>query len=185
MRYRFVEQHQGQFSVAVLCRIMNVTRGGFYAWKKRKASARQRENETLLAQINQFFKRSRQTYGSPRILRDLKEAGYSCGRHRVARIMRQAGIRAVVTRRFRVTTDSRHSLPVAGNILDRDFEAPEANRKWASDIKYIWTREGWLYLAVVLDLFSRRIVGACKLACAGACRQAWIVRLSWMRCRQP
>ena len=150
-----------------LCRIMQVARCGFYAWRKRKPSARQMENETLLARINQFFERSNQTYGSPRILRDLKEVGYSCGRHhihngvvyRVARIMRQSGIRAVVAPRFRVTTDSRHALPVAENLLDQDFGAPQANVKWASDITYIWTREGWLYLAVVLDLFSRRVVG--------------------------
>jgi transposase InsO family protein len=159
VRYRFIEHYRGQFSVSVLCQIMQVTRGAFYAWRKRKPSARQKENETLLAQISQFFERSKQTYGSPRILRDLKEAGFCCGRHRVARIMRQAGLRAVVTRRFRVTTDSKHILPIAENLLDRDFVAPEANVKWASDITYVWTREGWLYLAVVLDLFSRRIVG--------------------------
>ncbi len=101
----------------------------------------------------------KQTYGSPRILRDLRQAGFAWGRHRVARLMRQSGLRAVVAPRFRTTTDSRHRLPVAANLLDRDFAAPAANRKWASDITYLWTGEGWLYLAVVLDLFSRRVVG--------------------------
>ena len=113
----------------------------------------------LLTQIRQFFERSKQTYGSPRILRDLKADGVCCGRHRVARLMRQAGMQAVAAPHFRVTTDSKHSLPLAENLLGRDFVAPEANVKWASDITYIWTKEGWLYLAVVLDLFSRRIVG--------------------------
>lgn len=141
---------------------MQVTRSGFYAWKDRKLqapSSRQKENETLLIRIGQSFKDSKETYGSPRILRDLKAEGFRCGRNRVARLMRQAGLRAVVAPKFQVTTDSKHSLPLAENLLDRDFGAAEANRKWAGDITYIWTREGWLYLAIVLDLFSRRIVG--------------------------
>ena len=141
---------------------MHVTRSGFYAWRNRKSqppSPRQKENETLLLRIGKSFKDSKQTYGSPRILRDLKEEGFCCGRNRVSRLMRRAGLRPVVVPKFQVTTDSKHSLPLAENLLDRDFGAAEANRKWASDITYIWTREGWLYLAIVLDLFSRRIVG--------------------------
>lgn len=159
MRYPFIEQYRGQFSVATLCRVMEVTRSGYYARHKRVPGPRQKENAKLLPKIREFFERSDQTYGSPRILRDLKAEGFCCGRHRIARLMRQAGLRAVVSRKFQVTTDSKHSLPLAENLLDQDFGAPEANRKWASDITYIWTREGWLYLAVVLDLFSRRIVG--------------------------
>lgn len=140
---------------------MEVTRSGYYAWRKQEQEPglRQKENAELLQRIKGFFEGSKQTYGSPRILRDLKADGFRCGKHRVVRLMRQAGLRAVVSRRFQVTTDSKHFLPLAENLLDRDFGAPEANRKWASDITYIWTREGWLYLAVVLDLFSRRIVG--------------------------
>ena len=159
MRYQFVEHHQGQYAIKSLCRVMEITRSGYYAWRKREPGPRQQANQELLPRIKAFFERSRQTYGSPRVLRDLNEAGVCCGKHRVERLMRQAGLRAVVSRKFQVTTDSRHSLPIAENILDREFGAPEANRKWASDITYIWTREGWLYLAVVLDLFSRRIVG--------------------------
>ena len=168
MRYPFIEQYQEQFPIAVLCRVLQVTRGGYYAWKKRKTgelSARQKENALLVPQIQHFFERSKQTYGSPRIFRDLKEAGYRCGRHRVARLMRQATLRAVVAPRFRATTDSKHAFPVAKNLLDQDFGATEANVKWASDITYIWTREGWLYLAVVLDLFSRRVVGGSMQPC--------------------
>ena len=159
MRYRFVQQHQGQFRVIALCRVMKVTRSAYYAWQKRRPSPRQQENETLLVKIRQFFTRSQGTYGSLRILRDLREEGFTCGKHRVAKLMRQASLRAVATPRFRVTTDSKHALPVADNLLNQHFGAAEANVKWVSDITYVWTGEGWLYLAVVLDLFSRRIVG--------------------------
>jgi transposase InsO family protein len=138
---------------------MQVSRSGYYAGRKRKSSERQKHNETLLGQIRTFFERSKGTYGSPRILRDLREVGLCCGKHRVARLMRQAGLRAVVGRRFRLTRDSKHALPIGANLLARDFGAGEANAKWASDITYLWTGEGWLYLAVVLDLFSRRVVG--------------------------
>jgi transposase InsO family protein len=148
-----------QFSVAALCRAMRVTRSGYYAWRKHEPSARKKQDETLLNSIRQFFERSKQTYGSPRILRDLREAGFACGKHRAARLMKQSGLRAVVAPRLRVTTDSKHALPAAQNLLDRDFAAGAANRKWASDITYLRTGQGWLYLAVVLDLFSRRVVG--------------------------
>lgn len=159
MRYQFVQQHSGQFPVRALCRMMKITRSGYYAWKGRKPSQRQQDNERLLSRIHAFFERSQGTYGSLRILRDLREEGFCCGKHRVAKLMRQAGLRAVAAPRFRITTDSKHVLPVADNLLNQDFDAPEANVKWASDITYLWTREGWLYLAVVLDLFSRRVVG--------------------------
>jgi transposase InsO family protein len=138
---------------------MQVSRGGYYAWRKREPSKRQKQNETLLDQVRRFFERSKGTYGSPRILRDLREEGLCCGKHRVANLMRAAGLRAVVAPRLRLTTDSKHALPVAPNRLARDFGAPGANMKWASDITYLWTPEGWLYLAVVVDLFSRRVVG--------------------------
>ncbi len=138
---------------------MQVTRSGYYAWRKREPSEHKRQDETLLDPIRQFFERSKHTYGSPRILRDLREAGFACGKHRVARLMRQAGLRAVRPRRFRATTDSKHALPVAENLLGRDFTATKVDERWAADITYVWTGEGWLYLAVVLDLFSRRIVG--------------------------
>jgi transposase InsO family protein len=138
---------------------MQVSRSGYYAWKGRRASAHQQEDEALTQRIRSVFEASRQTYGSPRILRDLREEGFICGKHRVARLMRRAGIRAVTPRRFVATTDSKHMLPVADNLLKRRFEAARANACWAADITYIWTREGWLYLAVVLDLFSRRVVG--------------------------
>jgi hypothetical protein len=131
VRYQFVKQHTGRFPVAALCRVMQVTRSGYYAWRKHQPSERHKHNETLRTQIRTFFERSKQTYGSPRILRDLREAGFACGKHQVARLMRQAGLRAVVAPRFRVTTDSKHCLSVADNLLARDFSAPGANVKWA------------------------------------------------------
>ncbi len=155
--------------MAALCRTVQVSTSGYYAWKGRGPSNTQKHNEMLLSHIRQSFARSRQTYGSPRIWKDLQEAKVCCGKHRVARLMRQTGLRAVVGRRFRVTTDSKHFLPVTDNLLDRDFGAAEANVKWASDITYLRTGAGWLYLAIVLDLFSRRVVG-------------WSVQASLDRC---
>lgn len=113
----------------------------------------------MLVHIKSVFAGSDSTYGSPRIHKDLKESGIACGRRRVARLMRQNGIRPEPVKRFVVTTDSRHSLPVAQNVLDQQFEAQESDTRWACDITYIWTRQGWLYLSVVLDLFSRKVVG--------------------------
>lgn len=145
--------------MTTLCRVLQVSRSGFYTWKGREPCKRTQEDDRLLGKIRAFFTQSDQTYGSPRICRDLREMGFSCGRNRVARLMRQAGMRATVAPRFVVTTDSNHTLPVAENLLSQDFGAEGANVKWASDITYVWTKEGWLYLSVVLDLFSRRVVG--------------------------
>ena len=167
MRYQFIQENEGTFPVMALCRVMQVSPSGYYDFKKRKPSKRQQEREQLLIHIRQFFDKSDSSYGSIRIWEDLKAcdelkaAGIRAGRHRVARLMRQAGLKATVAPKFVVTTDSKHDLPIAENLLNRDFGATEANIKWASDITYIWTREGWLYLAVVLDLFSRRVVGWC------------------------
>jgi len=178
VRYLFVKQHTGRFPVAALCRVLQVTRSGYYAWRQRQPSERQKQNETLLNQIRTFFQRSKGTYGSPRILRDLREAGFTCGMHRVAnmhrvaKMMRQAGLRVATAPRFRVTTDSKHALPVAQNLLARNFGAPELNVKWASDITYVWTGEGWLYLAVVR--VQARLCWVCSHAVswAGPCRRA-------------
>lgn len=127
--------------------------------RKRPESRRSRANRQLAAEIKAIHRESRQSYGSPRVHAELRARGERCSRGRIERLMRQSGIRARQARRFKATTDSKYSLPVVGNVLGRDFGAQEANRKWAADITYIWTREGWLYLAVVLDLCSRRVVG--------------------------
>ena len=159
MRYQFIQSLAGRFPITALCRTLRVAKSGYYAWCGREPSARHREDETITQRIREHFEASRQTYGSPRILRDLREEGIACGKHRVARLMRVAGLRALLPRRFQVTTDSKHALPVAKNLLNQDFTASRADERWAADITYLWTGEGWLYLAVVLDLFSRRIVG--------------------------
>ncbi len=150
---------KGRYSVSTLCRVLQVSASGYYAWRRRAESRRSRENRRLLVHIRAAFEQSGQTYGSPRIWRELKEQGIAGGKGRVERLMRQSGIRAEPPPRFRVTTDSGHALPVAQNLLEQDFTAETVNERWAADITYVWTRQGWLYLSVVLDLFSRRIVG--------------------------
>lgn len=144
------------------CRVLEVSRSGYYAWKRRQSmpeSERRREDRKLLVEIKASHQASGQTYGAPRIHDDLRERGWRVGRKRVARLMRQAGVRAAQPRRFVTTTDSDHRFHVAENVLDRDFTATTPDQKWGSDITYIRTDEGWLYLAVVVDLFSRRVIG--------------------------
>lgn len=159
MRYRFIRDHREAFPVGLMCRVLEVGRVGFYTWLKRPESPRSRENRRLIVEIKAIHKESRQTYGSPRVHADLKEKGYAIGKHRVARLMRQNGIVSKHRRKFKATTDSNHHHPVAENKLQRRFDASEPGQCWVSDITYIPTREGWLYLAVTLDLFHRRVVG--------------------------
>jgi transposase InsO family protein len=142
-----------------MCRILAVSESGYYAWGKREPSHRQLENEQLTKQIRQAYEQGRQVYGSPRVHAELRAQGIICGKHRVARLMRQAGLRAIQKRHRTCTTDSQHGDPVAPNVLQRDFTASAPNRKWLTDITAIWTAEGWLYLAVVLDVYSRLIAG--------------------------
>lgn len=142
-----------------MCEVLEVSRGGFYSWLKRPESERSRVNRRLLSHIRVAFDRSRQSYGSPRLTDELKASGVSCGENRVASLMRQSGIRAVGKRKYRVTTHSKHNHPVAENLLNRQFSAGKPNAVWLSDITYIWTAEGWLYLAGVLDVYSRKLVG--------------------------
>lgn len=160
MRFGFIAEHQDEYCVRLLCLVLRVSRSGYYAWRGRQESKRSRENRELLAEIRRVHQdRRKRCYGSPRVHQQLRQQGLSCGRHRIARLMRSGGIRAQVGRKFKVTTDSAHDRPVAPNLLGRDFEATAPNQKWAGDISYIWTGEGWLYLAVVIDLFSRMVVG--------------------------
>lgn len=159
MRYQFVLDNEGQYAVRPLCRVMEVAPSGFYAWRTRPQSARESANEALVKQIESVSVMSRGRYGSPRVYQQLRAEGACCGLNRVARLMRRHGIKARRRRRFKKTTDSRHGLPIPPNLLDRRFEVFERDRRWASDITYIWTAEGWLYLAVVMDLYNRKIVG--------------------------
>lgn len=159
MRFAFIERYRRVHPVSIMCRLLSVSRGGFYAWRRRPESPRRRQDRRLLVYIQAIHRLRRRVYGSPRVHAELRGLGWGCGRRRVARLMRQHGVRARVKRRFRVTTRSRHSHPVAANLLQRRFTAKRPDEIWAADITYIWTREGWLYLAVVMDVFSRRIVG--------------------------
>ena len=159
MKYIFIRDHRGTFPVGVMCRTLEVGRSGFYAWLNRPESPRSQENRRLLMEIKVAHRKSRRTYGSPRIHAELNANGHACGRHRVARLMREHGIVSNHRRKFRVTTNSAHSYPVAENLLQRRFEVSGPGQCWASDITYIPTREGWLYLAATLDLFHRKVIG--------------------------
>lgn len=151
-----MQEQRGTFRIKKMCRVLEVSRSGYYVWKKRKLSRRQRANERLLGQIRKIHEESRYTYGSLRITAELNEQGTVCGKNRVARLMREQGIRAKTQKRYRRTTDSRHRYPVAENLL---VDGTGGNRVWASDITYIPTYEGWLYLSAVMDVRTRKIVG--------------------------
>ena len=145
--------------MAALCRVLGVSRSGYYAWRQAPESPRAAENRRLDADIQRRFDEHRGRYGAPRITLDLQAEGWRVSRRRVAKRMRAMGLRARAARRFKATTHSKHRLPVAPNRLQQDFTAAGPNQKWVADITYLWTGEGWLYLAVVLDLYSRAVVG--------------------------
>ena len=159
MRFAFVEKHRNSVPTDRLCRIMDVTPRGYRAWRSRPASRRQREDLVLLAHIREQHRLSLNSYGRPRMTEELKELGLDVGHRRIGRLMRQNGISVVRTHKYKITTDSNHKFNIAPNLLNRNFLADRRNQKWVVDISYIWTREGWLYLAVVLDLYSRRVIG--------------------------
>ena len=159
MRFAFVEVEKARFPVAMMCRVLEVSRAGFYAWRTRPEAIRVGQDQRLAVEIASIHAESRRRYGSPRVHAELQRRGRATSRKRVARLMRTQGLRARHKRRFRTTTDSAHEFPVAPNIVRRKFEADAPNKTWVTDITYIWTPEGWLYLAVILDLFSRRVVG--------------------------
>ncbi len=159
MKFAFIASKEVAFPVLAMCKVLGVTRSGFYAWKKRPKSARARADEQLGIVITALHEKGRKRYGSPRIHRALRKKGVRVGAKRIARLMRAAGLVTRQKRRFRRTTDSNHSNPIAPNVLERDFEPAAPNQAWAGDVTYIATGEGWSYLAVLLDLFSRRVVG--------------------------
>ena len=159
MKFAFIVREKATYPVDLLCSVLGVSRSGFYAAHERPVAVRCQEDQQLAVHVAAAHTASRGRYGSPRVHRELQAQGHEVGRHRVARLMREQGLRAREKRRFQRTTDSQHGLPVAANILDRQFTVPTPNTAWVSDITYLWTREGWLYLVVILDLFSRRVVG--------------------------
>jgi putative transposase len=166
MRFVFIRAHARIFHITTMCRVLEVSKAGYYAWRARPLCARVKEDRRLRDRIRQIHQEVRGRYGSPRVHQELRALGIRCGKHRVARLMRAEGLTAKSTPRFRATTQSDHAAPVAPNVLNRQFTVaatPGADRVWtrvwAADLTYIPTRDGWLYLAVILDLASRRVVG--------------------------
>lgn len=159
MRFAFIEAEKACFPIDLMCEVLQVSRSGFYAWRGRPEPARAIEDRRMAQQIATIHAHHRGRYGSPRILEDLREEGIATSRRRVSRLMRQQDLKWRRKRRFRTTTDSDHVLPIAPNLLSREFAVDAPNRVWVGDMTYIWTAEGWLYLAVLLDLYSRKVVG--------------------------
>jgi putative transposase len=159
VKFAFVQAEKAQLPTAKLCRALGVSRSGYYAWTRRPPSARALLDAKLVPVIRACHARSRATYGSPRIHQDLRALDYRVSRKRVARLMRREGLCVRPPRRYRVTTESSHKLPVAPNVVARNFNVTGLNRVWVTDMTYVWTWEGWLFLAVIVDVFSRRVVG--------------------------
>lgn len=159
MRYTFVREEAKTHPVELLCNTMDVSRSGYYAWRDRPLSSRTQQHLRLVPKIKTIFNESRETYGYRRVTNALKQQQEPCGKHQVAQLMRLHGLAPPTKRRFTVTTDSNHANPIHPNVLNRQFSPIKANAAWVSDITYVATSEGWLYLAVVMDLYSRTIVG--------------------------
>lgn len=159
MKFSIVAELADRHPVKALCQMLRVSRSGYYAWCKRGPSQRKQEDERLLVEIKAAHVHSRETYGYRRIYASLVAKNINCGIHRVRKLMQRYGLRAKRKRRYRTTTESRHRLPIASNILDRDFSATAANQKWVSDITFVPTYEGWLYISAIMDLYSRLVVG--------------------------
>ena len=187
MSFALIDAKRAEVPIETACAALNVSVSGFYAWKKRPASQRQTDDMIILAHIRAEFETSNETYGSPRMHAELKESGLATGRNRVARLMSENGMKARQKTRFKKTTDSDHGGPVAPNVLDQDFTTEGPDEKWGVDISYVWTAEGWLYLAIVLDLYSRKIVGwaISDRMKRGVVPKARSAATQWMRCGAP
>ncbi|MCF7965690.1 MAG: IS3 family transposase [Methylobacter tundripaludum] len=159
VKYAMIKGNEDHYPVGMMCRLLSVSRSGYYSWKNRPLSDRDQANQKLLTEIKRVFEDEKGRPGSPRISRRLQEEGKPASRHRVAKLMKDNGLRAKAAKKYKATTNSNHSLPVAPNLLEQNFTADVPDPKWVSDITYIWTEEGWLYLAVVLELYSRRVIG--------------------------
>jgi len=156
MKYRFMNEQRGLYRIKILCRALKVSRSGYYAWRKRMPSNSMIANNNLLESIRDIYQKSRKVYGSPRIKDVLNDCKITCGKNRVARIMKENGIRAYVRRKFKRTTESRHRFPASANLL---IQGKQSDRVWASDITYIPTREGWMYVSAIMDIRTRKIIG--------------------------
>ncbi len=159
MRYQFIKQQQENHNIELLCDVMEVSRSGYYSFITRPESRHSKEDKLLEAKIKMSFVNSRNTYGYRRIVKDIKEQQESCGKHRVISLMKRLDLRAKARRKFKATTNSSHNKPVYENLLNRQFNPRQINQSWVSDITYIATKEGWLYLAAIMDLYSRNIIG--------------------------
>ncbi len=155
----FIREHREEFPISLMCEVIGVSRGGYYSWLRRPESKRDIENRNLKTEIRSIHAASQKRYGSPKIYEELKDRSIRCSLKRVSRLMREDGLYAKTTKKFKATTNSRHSRPVAGNILERRFNQDAPNKAWVSDITYIPTREGWLYLSTIIDLYSRNVIG--------------------------
>ena len=159
MKYKFIRDNESKYPVSVMSKVLSVSRKSYYNWQSRSESKRYRENRRILEEIKRIHTGRKRSYGSPRVHEELLDRGFSCSRKRVARLMREEQIAAKRKRKFKPTTDSKHNYPIAANLLDRNFEVLLPDMVWVSDLTYVATDEGWLYLATVMDLYSRRIVG--------------------------
>ena len=159
MKYRFIENHRPMWHLRTMCRVLKASKSGYFAWRDGRESPRKAADRALSTQIASIHEQQRRVYGSPRVHRALRQQGTWVSRKRVERLMRVAGIRVTPPRRFTTTTDSNHDHPIAANLLQQDFSATAPNQRWVTDITYIPTGEGWLYVAAIIDLFSRRVVG--------------------------
>ncbi len=185
MKYALIRRHEGQHATALMCDLLSVSRSGYYEWRGRPTPPRTKADESLLRAIRRIYHEHKGRAGSPRITWALRHEGRRVGKNRVARLMRQNALRAKAARKYKATTHSDHNLPVAPNLLNQDFSAQRPNQKWVADITYLATDEGWLYLAVVLDLYTRKVVGwamsermTAKLTCDA-------LRMALWRCKRP
>ena len=160
MRYAWIDEHRDSFPITAMCRVLQVARSGFYAWRGRPKSDQTQRRESLLVEIKSIHhERRKNVYGSPRVYEELQDRKVPCCQNTVAKVMKEAGIQSKTAKKFKATTDSKHNRPVAPNVLDQQFQVSRVNEVWLADITYVWTREGWLYLAAVEDLYTRKIAG--------------------------
>lgn len=159
MKYAWIQEHSADHPVAALCRFLDVSRSSYYDWLNSPKTAREKENERLTTLIKELFKQSHETYGTRRLKKELAQQGKVISRRRIGRLMERAGLSCKTKKKFKATTNSKHDKPIAPNLLDMQFTVSQPNRYYVGDITYIATQEGWLYLAVVIDLFSRQVIG--------------------------
>ena len=159
MRYQFIDAHKKTWPLRLMCKVMDVSSSGYYEWRRRPESAQELSNRKLDEEIGKVYGEHKQRYGVPRVTEELKERGLQCSENRIARRMQKLGLKGIQAKKFKRTTDSNHDKPVAPDLIEQDFTALAPNQKWVSDLTYVWTDEGWLYLAVIMDLYSRAIIG--------------------------